>query len=379
MSFGAIGNQPIVIDNGSGIMKCGFAGIDKPRVVFRNFCGRTKHVRVMPGGALEGSECFVGSKAEEHRGSLLLKYPIEHGIIQDWHDMEEIWKSLYHKENLNVSSDEYNVLITEPPLNPYQSRNKIGEIFFEGLNVPGLYFGIQAILSLYASGRTTGVVLDSGDGVTHAVPVYEGYAINSSITRLDLGGRDVTNYLSLLLRRAGHNFQTSSEFEIVRQIKETSTQLSTIGSNNDLETKVTTNYQLPDGSFISLESERFQAPELLFHPDIIGLESKGIHDCLVKSIMKSDMDLRRQLFGSIVLSGGNTLFNGFGDRLLNEIRKHPLSPKETKIRISAPMDRIYSVWIGGSILASLSTFKSMWISKSEYLEHGNRILHSKEF
>lgn len=379
MSFSVEGNQPIVIDNGSGVLKVGFSGIDKPRVVFRNYIGKTKHVRVMPGGALEGTDIFVGTKAETHRGSLVLSYPIIHGMIQNWNDMEKIWSHLYTKDCLNVAAEGHNVLLSEPPLNTHKNRDKTAEFFFEGLNSPGLYFAISAILSLYASGRTTGIVCDSGDGVTNIVPVYEGFALNHAISKLDIAGRDITQQLQLLLRRNGYIFNTTAEFEIVREIKEKICRVSY--NQNDLEIKSnsTVNYQLPDGSYINLKNEIFRAPEVLFQPNLIGSEQSGIHDCLVKSIMKSDIDLRRVLFSQIVLSGGNTLFNGFGDRLLNEMRKHPSAPKETKIRIAAPSDRMFTTWIGGSILASLSTFKNMWFRKSDYLEQGSRILHTNEF
>mmetsp|Transcript_465 Transcript_465/g.475 ORF Transcript_465/g.475 Transcript_465/m.475 type:complete len:384 (+) Transcript_465:89-1240(+) len=375
---GVLANQPVVIDNGTGVLKAGFAGADKPRVVFRSYVGRTKHLRMMPGGALEGGDVFIGTKADEHRGALRLAYPMEHGVIKNWGDMERIWSHVYSRDNLNVASEEHAVLLTEAPLNPHTNREKAAEIFFEGFNVPAIYCAPQAILSLYASGRTTGVVLDSGDGVTHAVPVYEGFALPHAIVRMDLAGRDVTQHLQLLLRRAGHNFTTSADLEIVRQIKETCCFVAFNPAKEEThQAQQKTQYQLPDGSFVELGPETFRAPEILFHPDLLGNEYKGVHDCLVKSIMKADLDLRRVLFSQIVLSGGSTQFAGFGDRMLNEVRKHPLSPKDTKIRIAAPPERLYSTWIGGSILASLSTFKSMWVSKESYLEQGASVLTSR--
>lgn len=138
-------NQPVVIDNGTGVIKAGFAGGEKPRVVFRSCVGRPKHVRVMPGGALEGSETILGSKVEEHRGALRIDYPMESGVVTNWSDMERIWSYLYHKDNLNVASEDHAVLLTEAPLNPYKNREKAGEIFFEGLNVPALYCSIQVL------------------------------------------------------------------------------------------------------------------------------------------------------------------------------------------------------------------------------------------
>eukprot|EP00601_Ochromonadales_sp_CCMP2298_P013126 CAMPEP_0173253452 /NCGR_PEP_ID=MMETSP1142-20121109/21329_1 /TAXON_ID=483371 /ORGANISM="non described non described, Strain CCMP2298" /LENGTH=340 /DNA_ID=CAMNT_0014186685 /DNA_START=67 /DNA_END=1086 /DNA_ORIENTATION=+ len=336
-------NQPIVIDNGTGVLKAGFAGADKPRIVFRSCVGRTKHSRVMPGGALEGTDIFIGSKVEEHRGALKLSYPMESGIVQNWTDMEKIWSYVYSRDNLNVVSEDHAVLLTEAPLNPFSNREKAAEIFFEALNAPALFCSIQAILSLYASGRTTGVVMDSGDGVTHVVPVYEGFALPHAVKRIDVAGRSITNYLQILLRRSGRAFTTSSELEIVRQIKE---KCCVVAFNPVEQEKQATffPYQLPDGTVLNMGPESFRAPEVLFHPELIGSESPGVHDCLVTSIMQTDIDLRRLLFGQIVLAGGSTMFGGFGDRLLNEIRKHSLSPADMKIRIAAPPERLFSTW-----------------------------------
>jgi centractin len=373
------GNQPIVIDNGTAVLKAGFAGSDKPKAFFRSCVGRIKHTRVMPGGALDGAEdCFIGAKAEEHRGALKLSYPIENGIVNNWSDMEKIWQYVYHKDNLNVASEEHAVLLTEAPLNPISNREKAAEIFFEGLNAPALFCSLQAVLSLYASGRTTGCVLDSGDGVTHVIPVYEGFALPHAIQRMDIAGRHVTNHLQLLLRRSGHKFQTSSEMEVVRQIKETCCVVAFNPTEQESQVQAKYPYTLPDGTVLDVGSEAFRAPEILFKPYLVGSEELGVHDLLVKSVMKSDIDMRRILFSQMVLAGGSTMFPGYGDRLLNEIRKHPLSPKDMKIRIAAPPERLFSTWIGGSILASLSTFKSMWITKANYLEHGSRLLTNKQ-
>jgi centractin len=182
------------------------------------------------------------------------------------------------------------------------------------------------------------------------------------------------------MRRAGRTFTTSAEMEIVRQMKEKCcvvalnpsqeehAYLDSAGSSRHHQ------YTLPDGSSVDVGPEAFRAPEILFNPSLIGSESRGVADCLVTSIMRCDMDIRKTLFSQVVLSGGSTLFHGFGERLLSETRKHPAAPKDTKIRIAAPPERLHTTWIGGSILAALSTFKTMWVTKQEYLEHGNRLL-----
>jgi centractin len=180
--------------------------------------GRPKHTRVMAGG-LE-TDLFIGPIAEEHRGLLHIRYPMEHGIIKDWTDMDKIWHYLYSKQQLNANSEEHPVLLTEAPLNPRRNREKAAEIFFETFNAPALYISMQAVLSLYSTGRTTGVVLDSGDGCTHSVPIFGGFALPHSVMRNDIAGREVTKYLKLLLKKEGFNFNTTAEFEIVKGIKE---------------------------------------------------------------------------------------------------------------------------------------------------------------
>ncbi|KAJ1723736.1 centractin- actin- protein of the dynactin complex [Coemansia erecta] len=387
-------NQPVVIDNGSGVIKAGFAGDDQPKSFFSSSVGRPKHLRMMA-GAVEG-DYFIGRQAEELRGLLKVRYPVEHGVVTDWEDMEKIWSYIYNDE-LRTLSEEHPVLLTEAPLNPLSNREQAAQIFFETFNVPAFYTSIQAVLSLYASGRTTGLVLDSGDGVSHAVPVFEGFALSHAIRRMDVAGRDVTEQLQVLLQKAGHRLYTSAEKEVVRQIKEKMCYVALDAAREEKEMGAVGGgagsvvgsgsaggagrgrgdvFRLPDGNVISLGSERFRAAEILFQPDLVGLEDAGVHQMVADSIGRADMDLRRSLYGNIVLSGGTTLMRGFGDRLLGELRR--LAVKDCKIKISAPPERKYSTWIGGSILASLSTFKKMWVSAEEYQEDPD-IIYKKFF
>lgn len=365
----------VVIDNGTGMLKAGYAGEMEPRAVVPMILGRPKHVKLLLDNA---DQCFVGDVAGGKRGALTLSYPIVNGIVRNWDDLETIWYHVFTNE-LRILPENHPILLTESPQNPRSNREKMAEIMFESFGVPALYISIQAVLSLYASGRTTGMVLDCGEGVTNWVPVYDAYVIPNGIIRRNLAGRDVTNYLKLLLTERGHKFVTTCEHEIARDVKENicyvsidyETELKRSYSNNSCEL----NYRLPDGQLLRIGNERFRAPELLFKPKLAGLEYPGVHKTTLESITQCGMDVRKSFFSNLILTGGGSMFKGFPERLHRELQA--LVPSGVNVKILASPERKYSVWIGGAVLASLSSFNEMWVTRDEYDEVGPSVVHQR--
>merc|ERR1711871_560434 len=314
----------IVIDNGSGMMKAGCSGEDAPKVTFSSVVGYPKQKTALVG---TDKDYYIGEEAQQKRGILILKYPLEHGIVQNWDDMEKVWRHTFDNELRMVVGDDNEadedccgVLLTEAPMNPKDNRERMTQIMFETFNVRRYYVNIQAVLSLYASGRTTGVVVDCGDGVSHTVPIYEGYSMPHTIQRINLAGRDLTDYICKILQESKIVLTTTAERESAKKIKE------------DL--------------------------------------------CYVSENFAEEVD-------NFVMSGGTTMFPNMPERLQSEIQG--LVPEATKVKVIAPPERMISVWIGGSILSSLSTFSRMWINRESnpdaqppivgYEEVGPRIVH----
>lgn len=373
-------NPSIVIDNGSGYLKAGISGDEGPKTKFPCIVGRPKQKHAMCGA--DNKDLFIGSEAEAKRGILTLKYPIAHGMIENWDDMKSIWEHCFNNE-LRVNPHDHKVLLTEAPMNPKVNRERMISMMFEDFDVQGTYIAIQAVLSLYAAGKFIGQVFDSGDGVTHLVPIYDGYSLPHCIERVNLAGRDLTDYLLKILSERGHHFTTSAERDIVREIKEKKCFVAL-----DYEEALTKSsqggvyeekYEMPDGSELFIGSERFRCPEVLFQPKHNGHEFVGIHEFTNNSIQKADVDIRKDLYSNIVLSGGTTMYAGLAERLLKEVKMLCPNAISSKVKVVATDERYFSVWIGGSILTSINSFSDMWITKSEYDESGASIVHRKCF
>jgi actin-related protein len=364
----------VVIDNGSNTIKAGFAGDDAPRKIFPAYVGYTKKSAINL--AMDEKAYYVGDEAKERRGRLEMKRPIFDSLVKNWDDIESLWTHTFFNV-LKVCPDEIYAVVTESPMNPTKYREKSIEILFELFNLEGAYLASKSLLSLYATGRTTGCVVDSGYGVSFSVPIYEGYASPHTIQKLDVGGRHLDEYLNKILLEKGYEFTTPLELELLSEIKE---KLCFIQQNTKDKPKETSpeSYLLPDESVVRLSSERHSIPEAIFHPkEKLGLDQPGLHNCCFKSIMKTNTEIRPEMFKNIVLAGGNTLFENFKQRLQHEIFQ--LAPTKTAIEVVENKERMYSSWIGGSIIGNMDTFQYLCISRKDYEEHGSKIVHDKTF
>jgi actin-related protein len=358
----------VVIDNGSGSIKAGFAGDFDPQSVFSSVVGRPAHPGVMVG--IGQKDAYVGEEMRINRDLLTLKYPVQRGIVTDFDDMEKIWNYAYYNK-LRVAPEEHSVLLTEAPLNPKTNREKMTEIMFETFNTPAIYVAVQAVLALYASKRTSGIVLDSGYNVTHAVPVFQGYALPHAVSRVDFAGHQLNEYLMRLLNEKDCKL-TAEDYETVREIKE---KLCFISPDFEHEKAVAESFKLPDGQVVEIGNESFHCPEALFKPSLTGIDTRGLQEAIYKSIVRCDVGFHKDFYTNIVLTGGSTKYRGIVDRLHKEIT----APSKMEIKIHAPLERKQTVWIGGSVLGSISTFSQMCISEKDYEEFGAGVVHSKCF
>jgi actin-related protein len=285
---------------------------------------------------------------------------MERGVIKDWDAMERFWEYCFYKV-LKIDPSQHSVILTETALDSEDNRNKMMQIMFETFKVPAVYIGMQAVLSLYATGRTTGCVINSGEGITDIVPICENYINAQAIQKFELAGQDITKFLQKLMRQAGHTLITSKEKRILKEIKEKYCYITPdfqkeVKLVNDIS-KIQKEHLAPDGEKIIITTERFTVTECLFTPSIMGKELPPLHEALYEAIIQSDVDYHKELFNNIILSGGNTLFPGMKERLTKELKK--MVPESINVKIIAPEDRMITTWFGGSLIGNLPSFNEL--------------------
>lgn len=373
----------VICDNGTGFVKCGFAGANFPTSIFPSMVGRPILRFEEKIDNVEVKDIMVGDEAAKLRMMLQITYPLENGIVRNWDDVEHVWDYTFN-EKLRIDPSQCKILLTEPPMNPKKNRERLCQVMFEKYGFQGAYVAIQAVLTLYAQGLLTGVVVDSGDGVTHTVPVYEGFSLPHLTRRLDVAGRAVTRYLIKLMLLRGYAFNRTADFETVRQIKE---KLCYVAYDTQFENKLAHDttvlvqtYELPDGRIIKVGKERFEAPECLFQPHLIDVDGGGMAEQLFDCIDKADVDTRPEFYNHIVLSGGSSMYPGLPSRLEKDLRQLWLKKRGNndranlarfKCRIEDPPRRKHMVFLGGAVLAQIMKDKaSFWVSREEWYEQG---------
>lgn len=360
----------VVVDLGTGYCKCGFAGLPTPTHKISSMVGKPYMETAKTGD--NRKETFVGQELIQPELRLKLVNPLRHGIIVDWDTVQDIWEYLFHQE-MKIAPEEHAVLVSDPPLSPHTNREKYAEMLFETFHTPAMHIAYQSRLSMYSYGRTSGLVVEVGHGVSYVVPIYEGYPLPSITGRLDYAGADLTSYLMCLLNNAGKHF-TEDKIGIVEDIKEKCCFVAL--DPNEEKNVPLIQYILPDGQKIYLGQERFLCSEMFFKPSLIKSMQLGLHTQTVSCLNKCDVALKRDLMGNILLCGGSTMLNGFPNRLQKELSS--MCPNDTP-RINVSPERDSAVWTGGSILASLQGFQPLWVHRFEYEEHGPFFLYRKCF
>eukprot|EP01063_Lacrimia_lanifica_P028114 TRINITY_DN4055_c0_g1_i1.p1 TRINITY_DN4055_c0_g1~~TRINITY_DN4055_c0_g1_i1.p1 ORF type:complete len:398 (+),score=149.06 TRINITY_DN4055_c0_g1_i1:51-1244(+) len=368
----------VIIDNGTGALKCGMAGSSKPESIIPNLVGRPHKKRGLLKKKkdidMDTPDVLLGADALAHTGNIAITQPMADGIVHSWADMQSLWELAF--EELDADPMDQPVLLTEAPCNPKKTRHQIVEIMFEQFDVPALQLKMQAICSLYASGRTTGLVLDSGDGVSHTVPVQDGWVIENAIQRSNIAGREVTDMLQRVLFQKGYNFSSHREMQYVKDIKEAGCYVAE-NFKDELEaceknpSEFEYKYTLPDGQRVTFTDERFKAPEVLFQPMRIDSEELSWQGLTWASIQACGIDSRPMMFENILLSGGNTLFKNIGGRLKSEIQDIATAKNRSAvIKVWEDSGRAEAVFAGASVLASLPSFNKDWLKRDTFDEEG---------
>jgi centractin len=359
-----------IIDMGSGKIKAGLSGEEKPSCIFESTIGTAKLEQVLP----NKNEIKIVGPGKEVRGLYKIKRPIQRGMLTSCDDANWILKKIY-KELKSINNKEIPIFIAEPAFTATKQKKELAELLLENYDTPQIFFGSQAVLSLYSFGKTDGIVLESGEGVTQIAPVYKGYKLNNAIQKINFGGIDVTNKLQGLLRNIGIDLTKEGEDFIVRDIKEN---LCEIKNQELVDEEENREYQLPDGEVVSLGKERFEAVEINFGKFSNGCNFEGMHNFLYSNLNKLDSDLQKYLYNSIYVSGGNSMTVGFTERLHEELDK--ILQNQIKINITAVnTDRSLLAWQGASFITNINSFPKLWISKKDWEEEGEQIFNKKYF
>ena len=363
----------IIIDLGTGYCKSGFSTDEIPSSIISCLVGKPKYASGRVG--FDKKKFFVGKEASAISGVLNRNNPVSEGVINNWDDIEKLLGYIFSSD-LKVEPSEYNILLTETPMNPKENKEKLAQIMFENFNVQRCYIALESLLSLFSAGKDTGISVDIGDGISSFVPIYYGCSLPYAIIRSNVAGRLLTKYLNELLEKKGYNFSTMAEKEIIKDIKEKGCYISNDNYENELKNIDNFLYELPDGNKIELKEERIKCPEVLFNPSIINNNDKNVSQNCYEAVEKCDNEIKKDIYKCIDLTGGSSMFPGLEERFYKEIKDLVDIDMKNEIKIENLNGRKYGVWTGGAIL-TMSGFELKWITKAEYEEYGDLVVHKK--
>jgi len=361
----------LVLDLGQFSTKCGFAGEDNPSSIFFTIVGKPKYRQIE--GQYSGTpqqELYVGEEIQS-LGLYKLYYPIKKGKIVDWNHFEKILDYIFY--TLRVDPTLFNVLYCTHPLFPKDDLERLFELFLEKYQCMAFYPVIDSLCTLYSGGFQTGLVIEIGDSSTRVIPIYEGYILDHAIRVMDMGGKILTKNMEKIVQDStGFSVDSSLRRELIRALKERACFVS-LDYKEDLKRadEYQKQYSMPDGSTLTLSKERFMVPEIVFDPKE-EYEEKPLPKVVLDVIEACDVDIRPALLNNIFLSGGSSMFPNFKSRMYQELELELARRKKSDqvIRIIAPRERTFSVWVGGSILATIPEFSENWITRAEYFKEG---------
>lgn len=368
---------PVVFDSGSWLFRGGLANREKPSAVFKNVVGRVRNPGIV---GLDIKPFYVGEEAERNRGVLMMRYPMDRGIITNWEDMERVWHHAFYNE-IQAAPEQHPILLTEPSLNPKANREKAVHLMFETFDVPLLCLARRSELVLRSTGLATGLVVKIGDGCSHIVPIYEGHSILHAISEFEVGGRTMTDCLRKLSAERGYSFSTSAELDVLRAAKE---ELAYVALDFQAECIAASNIDrtyehTPNSHPLTFGNERFRCAEVLFTGIWGDMDSHGIRECIVRSLNNCDPDLRRPMLANVLLVGATAMLPGLPERMARELAQSVKDSygiaKDSVVRVAVANGGANAIWLAGSSMCDSSGLRGSWLSRKQYDKFGPKIVH----
>ncbi len=358
----------VVLDLGQHLTKAGFAGENHPSLTFYSIVGKPKYEQI---GIRGEQQVYVGEEIGDAFGLYKIERPLQNGRIDDFPMLEKILDYVFY--NLRVDPTTLSVLFSTHPLFPEEQKHALYKIFFEKYQVQRFSPALDALLTMYSGGFTTGIVIELGDSCSRIVPFYEGFKVDPGVQIVEIGGAQITEFMRVQLQHYGFKADSSIERELVRAIKERGCFVSLDFSEDSKNAaQFIKSYVLPDGMKLEIDSPRFKAPEILFQPSLAYIDSPSLVDAFFACLDACDIDIRGELLKHIFLSGGGSMFPNLKHRLQQEIEIGLANRgyRDRSVKVFAPKERQYSVWVGGSILSMLPEFANQWTSRSAYFRNG---------